>query len=60
MQNYQYEMNLQASSEREAEAKMKALTILAKHLNENELTKLADVIKNNPNLTATAKAFLGF
>ena len=59
MNKYQYEISIEAKSENEAEAKMKALTVLASRLSEKELTKLAHVIKHDPVKTALAKKYLG-
>lgn len=59
MSKYQYEISIEANSENEAEAKMKALTVLASRLSEKELTKLAHVIKHDPVKTALAKKYLG-
>jgi hypothetical protein len=56
---YHYEFSIEAATETEAENKMKALTVLAKHLKEKELGKLAHVIKNDPVKTALAKRYLG-
>lgn len=59
MNKYQYDISIEAKYEREAEAKMNALTTLASKLSEKELTKLAHVIKNDPIKTALAKKYLG-
>jgi len=59
MKKYLYEISIEAKSEGEADAKMKALTVLASKLNEKELSKLAHVIKNDPLKTALAKKYLG-
>lgn len=59
MNKYKYTINLEAKGEKEAEAKMQALTTLASRLNEKELTKLAHVIKHDPVKTALAKKYLG-
>lgn len=59
MNKYQYDISIEAKSEREAEAKMNALTTLASKLSEKELTKLAHVIKHDPVKTALAKKYLG-
>ncbi len=52
-------MEIAAKTESEAITKMKALTILASKLNEKELDKLAEIIKNDPIKTAMAKSALG-
>jgi hypothetical protein len=59
MSKYSYELQLSASSEKEADKKMSALTIIASKLSEKELEKLADIIKNDPIKTAFAKKALG-
>jgi ribosomal protein L15E len=59
MNKYQYTMSIEARTEKEAEAKMEALAILASRLNEKELGKLAHVIKHDPVKTALAKRYLG-
>ena len=59
MKKYQYEISIEAKTENEAEAKMKALAVLASKLSEKELTKLAHVIKHDPIKTALAKKYLG-
>lgn len=59
MKKYQYTMSIEAKTEKEAETKMKSLTILASHLGEKELSKLAHVIKHDPIKTALAKKYLG-
>ena len=57
--NYDYEIQIQASNEKEADSKMKSLITLAKKLKSHELVKLADVIKNDPVKTGLAKKYLG-
>ena len=59
MSKFQFSMSIAAKTEKEAETKMQALTTLASHLNEKELTKLAHVIKHDPVKTALAKRYLG-
>ncbi len=59
MAKHSYEINIEASSEKEADSKMKSLTVLASRLTEKELAKLADIIKNDPVKTAMAKKALG-
>jgi hypothetical protein len=55
MNQFEYEITIQAETENEADTKMEALTILAARLSANELAKMADVIKNDPFKTALAK-----
>jgi hypothetical protein len=59
MQKFTYKIEIAAKTEGEAITKMKALTVLASKLNEKELDKLADIIKNDPIKTAMAKSALG-
>jgi ribosomal protein L15E len=59
MNKYQYSMSIEAKTEKEAEAKMQALTTLASRLIEKELSKLAHVIRHDPVKTALAKKYLG-
>ena len=56
---YNYEINIEAPLEAEADAKMRAILILLKKLKSNELAKLAHVIENDPIKTAFAKKALG-
>lgn len=59
MPKFNYKMEIAAKTESEAITKMKALIVLASKLNEKELDKLADIIKNDPIKTAMAKSALG-
>jgi hypothetical protein len=59
MKTYKYQLTLEEKTEGEADAKMEALTILAKKLTVSELSKLAHVIKTDPTKTALAKKYLG-
>ncbi len=59
MKKYAYDITIEAASEKEADTKMKALTVLAKKLTAKELEKLADIIQNDPQKTALAKQALG-
>lgn len=52
-------MAIQASTEKEADEKMMALSTLASKLSSKELSKLAHVVKNDPTKTALAKQYLG-
>lgn len=52
-------MDISAKSEKEADTKMKALTVLAAKLSDTELEKLAYVVQNEPGKTALAKRALG-
>ena len=59
MKKYSYDFEIEANTEKEADAKMQALTIIAGQLNNRELEKLAWIIKNDPIKTALAKQALG-
>ena len=59
MKKYSYDISIEAASEAEADAKMKALSVLAKKLTTKELLKLADIVQNDPVKTAIAKKALG-
>lgn len=52
-------MAIQATTEKEADEKMMALTTIASKLSAQELSKLAHVVKNDPNKTSLAKQYLG-
>ena len=59
MKSYTYKVTLEEKSETEADAKIEALTTLAKKLSLKELSKLAHVVKTDPAKTALAKKYLG-
>jgi hypothetical protein len=59
MKKYNYELNIEASTEAEADAKMNAIGTLVKKLTAKELTKLAYIVQNDPIKTAMAKRALG-
>lgn len=59
MKTYTYELAIAATTETEADTKMKALTILAKKLTASELDKLGDIVANDPIKTSLAKKALG-
>lgn len=59
MKSYTYKFTLEEKSETEADAKLEALSTLAKKLSVKELTKLAHVVKTDPVKTALAKKYLG-
>jgi hypothetical protein len=56
---YKYEINIEATTEVEADTKMKAVTVLVKKLKAAELSKLAHIVQNDPIKTAMAKKALG-
>lgn len=59
MKKYNYEIEIQATTEAEADTKMDAIGILLKKLSAKELAKLAHVIQHDPLKTAIAKKALG-
>ena len=59
MTNYNYEINITAPTEAEANTKMSAVSILLKKLSTKELAKLAHIVQNDPVKTAMAKRALG-
>lgn len=59
MKNYTYKITLEEKSEGDADAKIEAISILAKKLSVNELSKLAHIVKTDPVKTALAKKYLG-
>lgn len=59
MKSYKYHVTLEEKTEAEADAKIEALTVLAKKLTTKELSKLAHVVKTDPVKTALAKKYLG-
>jgi hypothetical protein len=59
MKSYTYKITLEEKSEAEADAKIEALSTLAKKLTIKELSKLAHVVKTDPVKTALAKKYLG-
>lgn len=59
MKSYTYKFALEEKSEQDADAKIEALSTLAKKLTVKELSKLAHVVKTDPVKTALAKKYLG-
>ena len=59
MYRYSFDMTLSATSMEEANLKMQALATLARKLNATELSKLAEVVTNDPIKTRIAKKALG-
>ena len=59
MKKFNYEFQIEASMEMDAESKMKSLTTLASRLSVKELEKLAHIVKNDPVKLALAKNALG-
>lgn len=56
---YTFEITIEAIAPQEAEAKLKAASVLMQKLKEKELTRLAEVVKNDPIKIAIAKKALG-
>lgn len=59
MAKFNYDISIDATTEQDAETKMKAISVLASKLNPKELHKLADIVKNDPAKLALAKKALG-
>lgn len=59
MKSYTYRFTLEEKSEQDADAKIEALSTLAKKLSVKELSKLAHIVKTDPVKTALAKKYLG-
>ena len=59
MKSYTYKFTLEEKSEQDADAKIEAISTLAKKLSVKELSKLAHVVKTDPVKTALAKKYLG-
>jgi hypothetical protein len=59
MKSHTYKFTLEEKSEQDADAKIEALSTLAKKLSVKELSKLAHVVKTDPVKTALAKKYLG-
>lgn len=59
MNKYNFDITIEAASQKDAMTKMLAATVLMQKLKPHELKKLADVAKNDPNTMALAKKYLG-
>jgi hypothetical protein len=59
MTTYNYEINIEATTEAEADTKMSAIIVLVKKLKSTELAKLAHIVQHEPIKTAMAKKALG-
>jgi hypothetical protein len=59
METYQYDINIMAAAEAEADNKMQAIVTLVSYLTAQELTKLAFIVEHDPVKTALAKRYLG-
>jgi hypothetical protein len=59
MNKYSFDISIEANSQEEALAKLKAASVLMQKLKPNEITRLAEVVKNDPIKTTIAKKALG-
>ncbi len=59
MAKFDYEIEIEAASEKEADSKMESVTMLLSKLNTKELAKLAHIVKHDPVKLALAKKALG-
>lgn len=59
MNKYSFDITIEAITQQEAEAKLKAASVLMQKLKANEITRLADVVKNDSVKTTLAKKYLG-
>lgn len=59
MKKYPFDISIEAETAEEAVAKIKAASTLMQKLNVKEISRLAEVVKNDPGTTAIAKRALG-
>jgi hypothetical protein len=59
MNNFRYEITIQAATAQDAEEKLRAASMLMEKLQLREIKRLADVVQNDPVKTAIAKRALG-
>jgi hypothetical protein len=59
MSKFSYEIKIESATKEEAETKLQAAATLMQKLSAKEIAKLADVVKNDPAMTAIAKRTLG-
>ncbi|PZR19974.1 MAG: hypothetical protein DI538_30710 [Azospira oryzae] len=59
MNKFSFDVSVEANSQEEAMAKLKAASVLMQKLKPNEISRLAEVVKNDPIKTAIAKKALG-
>lgn len=59
MAKFNYEIEIEAPTEKQADTKMESVTTLLSKLTTAELEKLAYIVKNDPVKTALAKKALG-
>ena len=56
---FSFEVDIEATTQQEAEVKLTAASTLMQKLRAREIAKLADVVKNDPVKTLIAKKALG-
>ena len=56
---YTFEISIEAQAQEEASQKIQAASTLMQKLSAREISKLAEVVKNDPVKTALAKKALG-
>lgn len=59
MNKFPFDISIEANSPEEALTKVKAASVLMQKLKANEISRLAEVVKNDPIKTAIAKKALG-
>ena len=59
MTTFNYEINIEATTEAEADTKMKAITVLVKKLKSTELAKLAHIVQNDRSCLHVSDGFAG-
>lgn len=59
MNKFSFDITIEANSQEEALTKLKAASTLMQKLKPNEISRLADVVKNDPVKTTIAKKALG-
>lgn len=59
MNKFSYDVTIEANSQEDALIKLKAASVLMQKLKPKEITRLAEVVKNDPVKTAIAKKALG-
>jgi len=59
MPKHTFEISIEAETEQEASNKLRAASTLMQKLKANEISKLAEVVKNDPIKTSLAKRALG-
>lgn len=59
MNHHTFEITIQANTSQEAQTKLAAAAVLMQKLKPHEISRLAEVVKNDPIKTAIAKKALG-